>query len=199
MPAFNLSFINIDIDFEENNNSYIDVTFLFYFIKYIIEFLHEPLGHNFKIFESYNEKLETPFKTPRNKDKVQEGGFLMEILLINSVGELNIEHVLFLLNENNWKFDHKTFLEKFKSIKAPILENCINHIQKSNLMKHLLNIFAINKNSISYAIDNTLILSTKINDIFQNELIIQSDEKYRKTNENKNKNKGRICRTHLSN
>ena len=100
IPAFNLSFINLDIyDLQENNNSYPDYVFLFYFIKYVISFLREPVGHNFKIFESYNEKLETPFDTPkRTKDgriTQNEGGYLMEMLLINSVEYLNIEHVLF--------------------------------------------------------------------------------------------------------
>ena len=80
IPAFNLSFINIDIDFLENNNSYDDILFLFYFIKYIISFLLLPLGNIFKIYESHDEKLETP----KSKDKIsQEGGFLMEIHLIN--------------------------------------------------------------------------------------------------------------------
>ena len=46
IPAFNLSFINIDIDFCQNYNSYPDVSFLFDFTKYIISFLHEPLGNN---------------------------------------------------------------------------------------------------------------------------------------------------------
>ena len=102
IPAFNLSFINIDIyDLQANYNSYPDYVFLFYFIKYIISFLHEPIGHSFKIYESFNEKRETHFDNPRiienGKITTYEGGYLMEILLINSIENLNIEQSFFYL------------------------------------------------------------------------------------------------------
>ena len=181
IPAFNLSFINIDIfDLQENKNSYPDYIFLFYFIKYIISFLHESLEHNFQISESYNEMLETPFDTPRlkefEKEIKNEGGYLMEILLINSVNNLNIEHILFLLNENNWKLEHKEFLIKFKEIKTPVLENCMEHIKKGKLLLKFLNLFQINQKSIENAINNNIHLSTNIS---------------------QNEKKGRVCRTHL--
>ena len=198
IPAFNLSFINIDIDCFKNNNSYPDVSFLFYFTRYIISFLHEPLGHNFKIYESFEEKLETPFESPKSKNEMsQEGGFLMEILLINSIEYLNIEHILYLLNENNWKLSHCIFLQNFKSIKEPSLGNCLSHIKSSKMMKKLFTIFAINKNSIEYAIKNELQLSTLISQKFENELIVHSEEKFRKNKLNKKKKKGRVCLTHL--
>ena len=203
IPAFNLSFINIDIfDLQEYKNSYPDYVFVFYFIKYIISFLHEPIGHNFKIYESFNEKLETPFDTPRIKEDQKEisyeGGYLMEILLINSIENLNIEHVLFLLNESNWTLDHSAFLEKFKSIKAPVLENCISHIKSGKILPKLFSIFHINQNSISNAIDNEIQLSTQISMRLKNELeIISSNEKYRKKIKIKKKKLGRICRTHF--
>ena len=203
LPAFNLSFINIDIfDLQENNNSYPDYLFLFYFIKFIISFLHEPIWHNFKIYESFNEKLETPFDTPRiikdKKETIQEGGYLMEILLINSLDNLNIEHVLFLLNENNWELDHKTFLEKFIKIKAPLLENCLSHIKAGKKLLKLLNLFQINQKSIEIAISENAQLSTQINLRFQNELeIISSNGKFRKKAGNQKEKNGRICRTHL--
>jgi hypothetical protein len=203
IPAFNLSFINIDIfDLQENNNSYPDYVFLFYFIKYIISFLHEPIGHNFKIYESFNELLETPFDTPRikedEKEITYEGGYLMEILLINSIESLNIEHVLFLLNEDNWLLDHKTFLEKLKSIKEPVLNNCLEQIRTGKMQLKLLNLFQINQKSIENAINKNIILSTQINMIFQNELgILSSNEKYRKKIMEEKKKTGRICRTHL--
>ena len=65
------------------------------------------------------------------------------------------------------------------------------------MMKKLLDIFAIKKNSIQYAIKNDLLLSTKITQKFQNELIVHSEEKFRKNKSNKKENKGRICLTHL--
>ena len=198
IPAFNISFINIDIDSFKNGNSYPDVSFLFYFTKYIISFLHEPIGHNFKIYESFEEKLETPFESPRSNDEMpQEGGFLMEILLINSIENLNIEHILYLLNENNWKLNHSIFLQNFKSIKEPVLKNCLSHIKKSKMMNKLFSIFSINKSSIEYAIKNELQLSTLISQKFENELIVHSEEKFRKNKSNKKNNKGRICLTHL--
>ena len=140
IPALNLSFVNIDIfGLQQNYFNFPDYIFLFYFIKYIITLLHEPIGHNFKIYESYNTNLETPFDTPRKKEGkkeiVFEGGYLMEILLINSVEYINIEHVLFLLNENNWSLDHTTFLKKFKEIRAPKLENCMLSIEQSKMIK----------------------------------------------------------------
>ena len=156
------------------------------------------MGHNFKIYESFEKKLETPFESPRIKDEMsQEGGFLMEILLGNSVENLNIEHILYLLNENNWKLNHSVFLKNFKSIKEPVFGNCIYTIKSSKLMKKLFGIFAINKNSIQYAIKNKLILSTPISQKFKNELIVHSEEKLRKNQPNKKENKGRICLTHL--
>lgn len=121
----------------------------------------------------------------------------MEILLINSVENLNIEHILYLLNENNWKSNHSIFLKNFKSIEEPVLENCLSHIKSSKMMKKLLDIFSIKKNSIQYAIKNDLLLSTKITQKFQNELIVHSEEKFRKNESNKKENKGRICLTHL--
>ena len=200
IPAFNLSFINIDIfDFQENNNSYPDYVFLFYFIKYIISFLHEPIGFNFQINESFNEKMEIPFDTPRINDKTyKQGGYLMEFLLINSVENLNIEHVLFLLNENNWTLDHTIFLEKFKAIKLPILENCINFINTGKMLKKLFNFFKINQKSIEDAIKNSIQLPTQLNERFNNGLIILSiDEKYMKKKGDIKEKKGRICLTHL--
>ena len=202
IPAFNLSFINIDIfDLQEYNNSYPDYVFLFYFIKYIISFLHESIGHNFKIYEPFNENLETPFDTPRIKEDKNEimnkGGYLMEILLINSIENLNIEHVLFLLNENNWALDHTTFLEKFKEIKAPVLKNCIEHIKTGKIMLKLLNLFLITKKSINKAIDNKIQLSIQISMSLKNEVeILWSNEKNRKNILNQKK-AGRICRTHF--
>ena len=71
----------------------------------------------------------------------KEGGYLMEILLINSVEYLNIEHVLFLLNENNWILEHSLFLKKFIEIKLPNIKNCLNLIKTSKLIKELLNLF----------------------------------------------------------
>ena len=201
IPAFNLSFINIDIyDLQVNYNSYPDYVFLFYFIKYIISFLHEPIGHNFKIYESFNEKLETPFDTPRiienGKVTTYEGGYLMEILLINSIENLNIEHVLFLLNEENWLLDHKEFLRKLKEIRAPDLQKCMTHIKKGKLLLKLLNLFQINENSIKIAINENIQLSTQISVSFKNDLeILSSNEKFRKGIIGEGKN-GRVCRTH---
>ena len=210
IPAFNLSFINIDIfDLQNDNSSYPDYIFLFYFIKYMITFLHEPLGHNLKIYESYNNNLQTPFDTPRIKDGkeeiVYEGGYLMEILLINSVKYLNIEHVLFLLDENNWQLDHVQFLQKFKEIGLPSLKNCLFSIEKSNMIKRLFNLFKITKNSIEKAIENKAVLNTQYDNRFNNEVgIIFFEEKFRtkkenikeKEKENQKELKKRICRTH---
>lgn len=124
IPAFNLSFINIDVFGIQDGLNFPDYIFLFYFVKYIISFIHEPLGHNLKIFESFNNNLETPFNTPRsiegNEGEVYEGGYLLEKLLFgNNIEYLNIEHVLFILNENNWSLGQETFLERFQAIGNP--------------------------------------------------------------------------------
>ena len=177
IPAFNLSFINIDIfclqDSYRKENQYPDYVFLFYFVKYLISFLHEPIGHNFKIYESYNNNLDTPFNTPRikenNTDNQYEGGYLMEALLINSVDKLNIEHVLFLLNENSWSLDHKIFLAKFKEIKKPNLENCIHLNESGKMLKELFSILKITRDSIENAIKNDVILDTQYSMGFDNE------------------------------
>lgn len=210
IPAFNLSFINIDIfELQKGNKSYPDYIFLFYFTKYIITFLHEPLGHNLKIYESYNSNLQTPFDTPRKKDGkdeiVYEGGYLMEILLINSVKCLNIEHVLFLLDENNWLLDHATFLQKFKEISTPNLKNCLFSIEKSNMIKRLFYLFKINQKSIENAIECKAELYTQYENRFNNEVgIIFFEEKFRTKKEdakemekeNQKGHKKRVCRTH---
>ena len=65
------------------------------------------------------------------------------------------------------------------------------------MMKKLFTIFAINKNSIEYAIKNELQLSTLISQKFENELIVHSEKKFRKNKLNKKKKKERICLTHL--
>ena len=161
IQAFNISFINIDIfSLQKNFNSYPDYIFLFYFVKFIISFLHESIGHNFKIYESFNENLQTPFNTPRiqkdNEETQIECGYLIEFFLINSVAKINIEHALFLLNENNWELDHNIFLEEFKKISKPNLENCLNHIKKGRLLKRLINQLNINKKSIENAINGNI-------------------------------------------
>lgn len=204
IPAFNISFINIDIFCLQNNfkneNKYPDYFFLFYFVKYIISFLHEPIGHNFKIYESYNNNLETPFNTPRiienNKEKKYEGGFLMEALLINSVEKLNIEHVLFLLNESSWSLDHKLFLEKFKGIKDPNLENCMNLIENGKMIKELLSILKISRNSIEKAIKDRVILDTQYSVGFNNEIGVlhRSNKGDHKVQEKEKVRAKRICR-----
>ena len=195
IPAFNLSFINIDIfNLQEINNYYPDYVFLFYITKFIITFLHEPIGHNFKMYES-------PFEIPRaKKDEKEfkvEGGYLMEFLLINSVDKLNIEHILFLLNEKNWELDHDNFLNQFKSIKSPTLESCMAQIKDSKIVKKLFKLFQINETSIKKAIESKIELPTNINERFNGELMLLSpDKKYRKNKGNTKENKGRICETH---
>ena len=177
IPAFNLSFINIDIfclqDSYRKENQYPDYVFLFYFVKYLISFLHELIGHNFKIYESYNNNLDIPFNSPRikenNTDNKYSGGYLMEALLINSFDKLNIEHVLFLLNENNWSLEHKIFLAKFKEIKKPNLENCIHLIESGKMLKELFSILKITRDSIENAIKNDVILDTQYSMGFDNE------------------------------
>ena len=205
LPAFNISFINIDVFGIGKNNTYPDYSFLFFFTKYIISFLHEPIGHNLKIYEFFNNNFQTPFDTPRiieNKnEKVYEGGYLMEELIINSNENLNIEHVLFLLNENNWALDHKKFLEKFKEINEPKLENCMTLLETGNMTKKLFSLFIINKKSIENAIKNKTVLETQYKSRFNNEIgITSSQEKFRSNKEKiKEKEKGNIkrtCRTH---
>lgn len=207
IPAFNLSFINIDIfclqDSYRKENQYPDYVFLFYFVKYLISFLHEPIGHNFKIYESYNNNLDTPFNTPRikenNKEKKYEGGYLMEALLINSVDKLNIEHVLFLLNENNWSLDHEIFLAKFKEIKKQNLENCMHLIESGKMLKELFSILKITRDSIENAIKNDIILDTQYSMGFDNETGVM-ELKLRSNKGSKNEQKKekprskRVCR-----
>jgi hypothetical protein len=200
IQAFNISFINIDIfSLQKNFNSYPDYIFLFYFVKFIISFLHESIGHNFKIYESFNENLQTPFNTPRiqkdNEETQIECGYLIEFFLINSVAKINIEHALFLLNENNWELDHNLFLEEFKKISKPNLENCLNHIKKGRLLKRLINQLNINKKSIENAINGNIELNTFLKEHNINQYIMLSqDEKHNICKGNQNE---RICRTHL--
>ena len=126
----------------------------------------------------------------------------MEILLINSVEYINIEHVLFLLNENNWSLDHTTFLKIFQEISAPKLENCLHSIEQSKMIKKLFSLFKINKKSIERAIESKIELNTQYDMRFNNEVgIISFEEKFRtkkdtKEKENDKNQKKRICRTH---
>ena len=144
---------------------------------------------------------ESPFEIPRaKKDEKEfevEGGYLMEFLLINSVDKLNIEHILFLLNEKNWELDHDNFLNQFKSIKSPTIESCMAQIKDSKIVKKLFKLFQINETSIKKAIESKIELPTNINERFNGELMLLSpDKKYRKNKGNTKENKGRICETH---
>ena len=202
-PFFNLFFINIDIfDLQKNNNSYPDFIFLFYFTRYIISFLYEPIiGQNFKKYESKDEKLENIFdiqKNTKDENTVQnEEGCLMDILLINSVEYLNIEHVLFLLNEKNWALVHSEFLSKFLEIKEPIFDNCLNHLKAEGIVRKLFDILKINQKSIKNAIKAGIMLPTKLKERSNDDLKTFSiDGKYKKQKEKKIINTGRICRTH---
>lgn len=156
-----------------------------------------------KIYDSYNTNLQSPFDTPRKKEDQEEivlqGGYLMEILLINSVEYLNIEHILFLLNENNWTLDHKTFLSKFKEIKEPKLENCMKLVETGKMTKRLFIIFKINQKSLGNAIESKIILNTQYSLKFNNEVgFISLEEKYgtKKNYSNAKEQRKRICRTH---
>ena len=203
IPAFNLSFVNIDIfEFQEKDNYYPDYAFLFCFVKYLITMIHEPIGHNLKIYESFNSNLETPFDTPRikkyNKEIFYKGGFLMEMILLNSVEYLNIEHVLFLLNEKMWELDHETFLQKFKKINTPNLANCISLMETGIMDQKLFSIFKINQKSIENAIKSEMKLPTKYKEGYNKELgILSTEGKYRTTKDNIKRYPLRVCHTHL--
>ena len=207
IPAYNLSFINIDIfclqGNYKNKNIYPDYSFLFYFVKYIISFLYQPIGYNFKIYNSFNNNLETHSNTSQikedNKKNNNEVGYLMEALLIKSVEKINIEHVLFLLNETNWSLDHKIFLSKFKEIKEPNLENCMHLIENGKMMKELFYTFKITRNSIENAIKNNIILDIQYNLEFNKETdtieLKHRDYKDGKKNQGKEKlQTKRVCR-----
>ena len=125
----------------------------------------------------------------------------MEDLLINSIKNLNIEHVLFLLNENNWALDHKNFLARLKEIKEPKLEKCISLIETGTMNKKLFCLFKINKKSIKNAIKNKTVLDTQYDSRFNNEIRTTSMEEKFRSNKEKIKEKdngkiGRTCRTH---
>ena len=121
----------------------------------------------------------------------------MEFLLINSVEKLNVEHILFLLNEKNWELDHDNFLNQFKSRKLPTIESCMAQIKYSKMVKKLFKLFQINEISIKNAIESKIELPTNINERFNSELMLLSpDKKYRKNKGRKKENKGRICETH---
>lgn len=168
IPEFNLSFINIDVFYIQDGYNYPDYIFLFYFVKYIISFIHESLGHNLKIFESFNNNLETPFNTLRNIEG-NEGGYILEKLLFgNNIEYLNIEHVSFILNENNWSLDQETFFKQFQLIGKTNLDNCIYLIKTGKMIKELFNILKINKVSIEKAIENNIQLPTQFSTVFFN-------------------------------
>ena len=120
----------------------------------------------------------------------------MEALCLNSVEKLNIEHVLFLLNENSWSLDHKLFLEKFKGIKEPNLDNCMSLIENGKMIKELLSILKITRNSIENAIKNKVILDTQYSDGLNNEtgVMHRSNNDGHKVQEKEKERAKRICR-----
>lgn len=203
IPAFNLSFINIDVFGIQDGLNFPDYIFLFYFVKYIISFIHEPLGHNLKIFESFNNNLETPFNTPRsiegNEGEVYEGGYLLEKLLFgNNIEYLNIEHVLFILNENNWSLGQETFLERFQAIGNPNQEKCEHLIETGKTIKELLNIFKINKNFVERAIEDNVQIATQYKIGFFNTIKLDDQLEKQRTQKREKKPKKkneRICLT----
>ena len=85
----------------------------------IIIILHE-LCHNFYsyILENYNYN-NLPFETPKKEFlKIQEGGFYAELVLFGRiVNEINLEEILYILNEANYMKDNlKTFQKDFINI-----------------------------------------------------------------------------------
>ena len=156
-----------------------------------------------ELYESYNDNLDTPFNNPQiienNKEMKYEGGYLMEALLINSVDKLNIEHVMFLLNENNWSLDHKIFLAKFKEIKKPNLENCLHLIESGKMLAELFSILKITRNSMENAIENDIILDTQYSMGFDNEtgvmeLKLRSNKGSKNEQRKKKLKTKRVCR-----
>ena len=137
---------------------------------------HE-IGHNFTNINFYMKNCLIPITTPRKKRfDIIEGGYYIDYALFGQLlNEINLEQVLYILNEKNYE---KTFLDfqyGFKNIKQEDLmvegvykkmcENIINGLKKD------FDDFENNAKSIYLRLNQSNIRETKIYCGIRNDVI----------------------------
>jgi hypothetical protein len=117
---------------------------------YQITQIHEILGHlNVMIQDFFAEnEISSPFvKYIDNSDepikKEESGDFVENLLYGESINELNINTILFLLDESNYDLELSEFQNEYKKYKKTTYE-----ISKSQILKDFLDSLEINSNII---------------------------------------------------
>ena len=138
---------------------------------------HE-IGHNFTNFNFYMENCKIPIKTPRKKNFEDcEGGYYVDFALFGrKLKEINLEQVLYILNEKNYEKTYLDFQYGFNNIKQEDLQvegvfkemcqNIANNLKdfENNAKSIYINLNPLNirENKIYCDIRNDLIYGSKI-------------------------------------
>ena len=141
---------------------------------FVIIFLHELLGHFFKIYLMFfitdNDGKKYSFNSKDNSGNITEGGNdLEEKLFGEKINLINLEEALYILNINNYNCNYDNFRSKFQNIKK--VSNEIIEINYNDLPDNLisllnqLNIECIELNKAKKDTKNFLTFRLCINNI----------------------------------
>ena len=110
---------------------------------FVIIFLHELLGHFFKIYLMFfitdNDGKKYSFNSKDNSGNITEGGNdLEEKLFGEKINLINLEEALYILNINNYNCNYDNFRSKFQNIKK--VSNEIIEINYNDLPDNLISL-----------------------------------------------------------
>ena len=117
----NGAFLKIYINTIQRNinevNCLKNLNLLFHFGSWIVTAIHEIVGHFSRRFFFYNSnKNYGNAFTPREQSIYDDGGNYVEYLLFKSQKSLQLSHIIYLLDINNWNVDYSDFAKTFSSI-----------------------------------------------------------------------------------
>ena len=144
---------------------------------------HE-IGHNFTNINFYMENSKIPIITPRKKNfDYEEGGYYIDLALFGRIlKNINLQQVLYILNEKNYDKTYLDFQYDFNNIKSEDLE--VEGVFKEmckNISKDINNDLENNAKSIYVRLNPFNVGETKIDCSIRNDVIfgrIISDEEY---------------------
>lgn len=146
---------------------------------YFIRTGNHEIGHNFTNFKFYMENCKISMKSPRKKTlKFIEGGYYLDLALFGKILEkINLEQILYILNEKNYEKTYLDFQFGFNNIKKEdliikgVFEEMCGNIsknlnddfrKKAELVYISLNPSSIEKAKIYCGIKNDVLFGNKI-------------------------------------
>ena len=104
---------------------------------FVLYFLHEIVGHYFRIYLRYLTTDENGKKysfDSKDEKKINEAGFYLEEKLFGEkIDKINLKESIYILDTKNYDYDFEQFKENFKSVR----NNKTDRIEMNNLSDYL--------------------------------------------------------------